>query len=810
MRISLNWINDYFRIEESPEEVAERLTQSGLEVEGLERVQSIKGGLKGVVVGKVKSVRPHSNADRLQVASVDVGNAENLQIVCGAPNLEKDQKVVVATVGSTLYPAGSDEGFPIKKAKIRGEESFGMICSESELGLGESHEGIMVLDQDASVGTAASEFFEVEEDVILEIGLTPNRTDGMSHFGTARDLAATHYREKAERAKLPDVPDPLPSGEQHKISIQVEDSVACPRYAGLVIADIEVGNSPGWLQNRLMAIGLTPINNVVDITNYVLHETGQPLHAFDLRRVGNTVKVRKCKAGTRFTTLDEVERELHQDDLMICNDTDPMCIAGVFGGIDSGVTDHTTSIFLESACFDPTSVRKTASRHGLSTDASFRFERGVDPNGVIYALKRAASLIKELTGGRYASELVDVYEKKIDPKPVSFSFTRMEKLIGASIDKDEVKQILQALDIEVAAEEGDSWQLNIPTYRVDVTRFADVVEEVLRIYGYNRIPDPDRMSFLPDLQDSRSLDKMRSEVGRMLSARGFSEIFTNSLVSSERSGNYNGADSVKNQVRLENPLSRELDAMRQSLLPSALDVVRYNINRQHSNLKLFEFGTTYRLEGEKYDEESRLALVLAGNRNTDNWKFREEPLDFFDLKRELVDLFLRLGLDDDLELKPVEDNLFSGEFVINIAGQRVGHFGEIQKEKLKIFDLELPVYAAELNFDRLAGLASKKRIEYAPVSRFPSVVRDLSLTLDRSVKFDEIKEQARKTEKKLLKEVELFDVYEGKNLPEGKKSYALRFVLRDDTKTLKDKQIDGVMKKIIQALEQNIGAELRN
>ena len=809
MKISSSWLRQYYDAGLSTEEIARVLTDTGLEVGGVESFETVPGGLQGLVIGEVLTCDKHPNADRLSVTTVNVGEAEPLQIVCGAPNVAAGQKVVVATVGTTLYPS-EGEPFQIKKGRIRGEVSNGMICAEDEIGMGASHEGIMVLDKDAPTGTAASSYFNMESDQVMEIDLTPNRSDAISHIGVARDLLAALKAQGSvkadEQLRWPDVSGFKVDDRSRSIQVEVEDPEACPRYSGITVSGVEVKASPDWLQQRLKSIGLKPLNNIVDITNFILHEMGQPLHAFDADKIsGDKVIVKKLRENTEFITLDEEKRKLSKDDLMICNEKEGMCIAGVFGGISSGVTANTTSVFIESAYFHPVGIRKTARRHGLNTDASFRYERGTDPHITVYALKRAAMLIKEVAGGRISSEIVDVYPKPVGNAIVAFSFDRCDRLIGQHIEKGEVKAILQSLDIEIVEDNGDSLQLSIPTYRVDVKREADVIEEILRIYGYNRIDLPEKLrSALTYSQDTRH-EQLQQLIATHLSANGFTEIMSNSLT---RSTYYK--DEEESLVKVLNPLSSELKALRQSLLFGALEAVLYNQNRKTGNIRFFEFGKTYSRGEKGYEENKRLLLLLSGKLREENWNHPEEAVDFYELKKYVWMVLDRMGIDRyALTIEEAIPQQMEYGLQYRSGNKRLLLIGKLKQKLNKEFDITAPVFYADLNWDQLLRLAAKEEVVYRPVPRFPAVRRDLALLLDQHVKFEELEQIALKSERKLLKSVHLFDVYEGKGLPEGKKSYAVSFLFRSDDKTLQDKQVDDAVKRIYKALNTSAGASLR-
>jgi len=794
-------------------QTAELLTDLGLEVEGVEEFSSIRGGLQGVVVGKVLECVQHPNADRLKLTQVDIGAGEAVQIVCGAPNVAAGQTVPVATIGTELYD-GEGNPWTIKKGKIRGEFSHGMICAEDELGLGESHDGILVLDDKWTAGTPLKEVFPVEQDIVFEIGLTPNRADAMSHYGVARDLRAGLALKNVESSFTP----PSVSGfsvdsPTHPVEVRVEDPAGSPRYAGVTLTGLTVGPSPNWLQNRLKAIGLNPINNVVDATNYVLHELGQPLHAFDLDKVKDqTIVVQRLADNTPFTTLDGVERKLSSEDLMICDAEKPMCIAGVFGGNHSGVSDETTSIFLESAYFDPVSVRKTAKRHGLNTDASFRFERGIDQKQVIYGLKRAALLIKEIAGGSISSALTDLEDKKAESRSVFLNYERLDSLIGSVIDRDVIKKILPLLDIQIQAENAKGLDLTVPFYRVDVTREVDVIEEILRVYGYNTVDIPAKMNFSVASSSWSEPHLLESEVSRFLSARGFNEILTNSLEPLEMES-FRQAQGA--EVQLLNPLSSDLGRMRTEAVVSALPVIRHNINRQQDHIALFEWGKTYHKvsqesKQESYREEKYLGLWMTEKEAYAHWKTGGNRADFFSLKGSFEGLLDRLGISAG-QAEEMESSTLLGQGLQWKKGDRVlAVLGSVHTKLCKHFDIKGEVFFAQLNWDLcLELLQNRKAIQYTAVPKFPVVRRDLALLVDQGVRFAHIEQQALKAENRLLKSVGLFDVYEGKELPKGKKSYAIQLLLQDENKTLTDKQIDKMVQKITQRLQKELQAELR-
>ncbi len=807
MQISYNWLKQFIPIDWEPTRVAELLTDLGLEVEGISEFESVRGGLLGVVVGHVLTCEKHPNADKLKLTTVDIGNEEPLQIVCGAPNVAKGQKVPVATVGTTLY-MNDGESLKIKKGKIRGEVSEGMICAEDELGLGDDHQGIMVLESTLEPGTPLSELIEVESDHVFEIGLTPNRADAMSHYGVARDLKAG-LRQKGIQKELltPSVSNFIVANRSRKISVSVEDHNLAPRYCGVTISNMIVQPSPNWLKNRLKAIGLKPINNVVDTTNYVLHELGQPLHAFDADRIfGKEIIVKTVEAGTPFMTLDGEQRILHRDDLMICDAEKPMCIAGVFGGINTGVTENTKAIFLESAFFDPVSIRKTAKRHGLSTDASFRFERGIDINNVEYALQRAALLICELTGGEISCDVVDLYPKKKEDHQVFLTFEKINKLIGQEIPRDVIKSILTSLEIKVKNVTETGLGLSIPFYRIDVTREVDVIEEILRVYGYNNI-DFDPKLHASIATTSRFEDHMlQNQVGNLLAAQGFHEILSNSLTNPDYAKLLQGSE--QDEVRVINPLSSELSAMRSSMLFSSLEAAAYNINRKRQDLKIFEFGKTYHPSGDGYKEKGRLSILVTGDRSRESWTLPSRPSDFFYLRAVVEQILLKMGIED-YQTHHNTGPEFSEGITFSKGNSDLVSLGVISNAVQKRLDIKQQLLYADFDWEVLCALVARNEIVYKPIPKFPSVRRDFALLLDQDVPFSKLEELAYRTEKKLLKQLSLFDVYTGSKLPKGKKSYAVSFTLQDDAKTLTDKQIDKIMNKIKSVFEKEVGAELR-
>jgi phenylalanyl-tRNA synthetase beta chain len=797
MKISYNWLKEFTNTDKTPEEISTILTGTGLEVESLEKVQAIPGGLEGLVIGYVTECIAHPNSDHLHITKVDVGGAEDLQVVCGAANVADGQKVVVATVGTTVHPI-SGEAFKINKSKIRGEVSEGMICAEDEIGLGHSHEGIMVLDAAAVPGTLAKDYFKLNDDYMYEIGLTPNRADAVSHLGTARDIAAFL---KIAICK-PDVSAFKVDNTSSNIKVIVENEQASPRYSGLSISGIEVKESPQWIKERLSVIGVRSINNIVDITNYVLHDLGQPLHAFDADAItGNKVIVKNCPEGTIFKTLDGVDRKLSADDLMICNAEEPMCIAGVFGGIASGVSEKTKNIFLESAYFNSVSVRKTAKRHGLKTDASFRFERGTDPDMTVYALKRAALLIKEIAGGEISSDIIDIYPSPVQPFPVEITYKKVNRLIGQLIPQEEIKSIIKALDIQVVNETAEGLSLKVPPYRVDVTRDVDVIEEILRIYGYNNIHIPTQIRASLNNSQRPEKDTVQNALSDLLTANGFNEIMSNSLTKSAYSSNLDTA------VKILNPLSSDLDVMRQSMLFSGLEAIAYNQNSRHADLKFYEFGKVYSVSNEKYIEDQRFALFITGA-SDEQWNQKAKPVSFYHLKAIVDGVIEKLNVKD-ITVEDATCKKLTFGLNYNRGNKTLVKFGQVAAAALKKVDIDKEVFYADFNFDMILTLARKNVIVFQDVSKFPAVRRDLSMLIDKNITFGQLKQIAQKTERKLLKEVNVFDVYEGAKLPAGKKSYALSFILEDIEKTLTDKAIDAIMQKLIYNLEKEAGAEIR-
>lgn len=804
MKVSYNWLKNYIDVDVNPHDIAEILTDCGLEVEGFEEIQQIKGGLEGLVVGEVMTKEKHPDADRLNLTTIDVGSGEPLSIVCGAPNVNVGQKVVVATIGTTLY--SGEDSFKIKKSKIRGQLSEGMICAEDEIGLGSSHEGIMVLEPSVEVGMLAKDYFNVQSDFVYEIGLTPNRSDATGHIGVTRDLATVLNLKNKTQLVRPSVADFQVDDNSLLIEVTVANHDLCPRYTGLTMSGLKVEESPEWLKTSLRNIGLSPINNVVDVTNFVLHETGQPLHAFDAAKItGNQVLVNTVADKTKFKTLDEVERSLSDKDLMICNSTEPMCIAGVFGGLDSGVSDQTTSIFLESAYFNPVSIRKSAKRHGLNTDASFRFERGADPNITIYALKRAANLLKEVAGGKISSDIVDLYPAKIENFEVEFSYHNCYRLIGQEIPQETIKKILTSLEIDITADKGDQLTLSIPPYRADVQREIDVIEEVLRVYGYNNVEMPSKLQSSLSYRQKPDREKIANTVADLLVSNGFSEMLSNSLTKSEYY-----KDAGDKLVKMLNPLSNELNVMRQTMLFNGMETIQYNQNRKRVDVKLFEFGKTYLKKENKFKETNYLSLFVSGDYYSENWNTPKELTSFYHLKGFVEALFERFGLDNlSLKRKEIDNTTFGYGLSYIINNQEIANVGLVNPACQHQFDINNEVFYAEINYDVFIKLSKLTKIKYREVSKFPSVRRDLALLVDSEVNYLQIEDLILKQDKKLIRRVNLFDVYKGKNLEKNKKSYAVSLVFSDDEKTLTDHQIDQVMNKIIKTLSVNLDVQLR-
>ena len=820
MNISYNWLKEYVNFDLTPEEVSAALTSIGLETGGVEEVQTIKGGLEGLVVGEVLTCEPHPNSDHMHVTTVNLGQGEPVQIVCGAANVAAGQKVIVATLGTKLYDG--DECFTIKKSKLRGVESNGMICAEDEIGVGTSHDGIIVLPADTVPGTPAKEYYNIKSEYVLEVDITPNRSDACSHYGVARDLYAwlVQNGHNAE-LKRPAVDAFAVDNNDLNIDVVVENSEACPRYAGVTIKNVTVKESPEWLQNKLRLIGVRPINNIVDITNYILHAYGQPMHCFDVSKIkGNKIVVKTCAEGTKFVTLDEVERSLSERDLMICNVEEPMCIAGVFGGLDSGTTETTTDVFLESAYFNPTWVRKTARRHGLSTDSSFRFERGIDPNVTIYALKAAALLVKELAGGEIASEIKDVYPAPIADFKVELSYNYVNSLIGKVIPAETVKSIVSSLEMKIAEETEEGLTLMVPPYRVDVQRPCDVVEDILRIYGYNNVEIPTTLKSSINVKGAEDKSvKLQNIISEQLVGCGFNEILNNSLTAAAY---YEGNETYKpeNLVKLMNPLSNDLCVMRATLLFGGLESIQHNANRKNADLKFFEFGKCYHFNEEKrnpekvlaaYSEELHLGMWVTGKRVSNSWAHADENSTVYELKAYVLNIFRRLGVNfGGLVFGNLTDDIYSVAISVHTRGGKLlATFGVVSKKIQKAFDIDNEVYFADLNWNELMKAIKNNSVSYKEISKFPAVKRDLALLIDKNIQFAEIEKIAYETEKKLLKSVELFDVYEGKNLEAGKKSYAVSFMLQDENATLNDKQIDKFMQKLIKNLETKLDAKLR-
>lgn len=795
MKISYNWLKTLIDIDMPAEELAKLLTNTGLEVEGFETVSSVKGGLAGLVIGEVKEKWQHPNADRLSVTKVDVGQPELLQIVCGASNVAAGQKVLVATVGTTLYP-NAGEPFKISKSKIRGEVSEGMICAEDEVGLGASHEGIMVLDASAQVGAPGSDYFKVETDTMIEIGLTANRGDAASHLGVARDVAAV--TGKKINLSFKDIP--AKTGN-NPIAVEIDDSEGCPRYSGLSINGITVKESPAWLQNRLRTIGLNPINNIVDVTNFVLHELGQPIHAFDADKIaGNKIIVRKSAAGEKFVTLDKTDRTLTGNELLICNASQPVALAGVFGGLHSGVSPETKNIFIESAYFDPAVIRKSAKTQGLNTDASFRYERGTDPEITVNALKRVAELVMEVAGGEIASDVVDVYARKIPASDIKLRYSKLEQVLGQPAEPAEVKKVLTGLDIAIVGENADGLQLSVPAYRMDVTREIDVIEEFVRIYGFNKIALPESVRLSLNISQGPDKEKLYNRVADMLAAQGYNELVTNSLTKVS----YYSEEELQQAVRMLNPLSADLEVMRLTTLYSGLEAIAFNRNRKAGNLKFFELSKTYRKEGEgKYSEKWWLSLWQCGDEQEENWKYPAKPIDFYNLKQSCDDILNALGV----KVPFAERNIISKAQPVD-EGKLV-NYGQVNDKTVKSFDINAPIFYAVIDWERLVQLATANKFTLKEISKFPEVRRDLSLVVDKKVTFEELHTIARQAEKRLIRNIDVFDVYEGDKVGEGKKAYALSFILQDENKTLTDAEIDKTMQSLMAGFEKQAGAMIR-
>jgi phenylalanyl-tRNA synthetase beta chain len=820
MNISYNWLKQYINLNIEPEEAAKVMTSMGLEVGSVEEVQTIKGGLEGLVVGEVLESAAHPDSDHLHIARVNIGAGEPLQIVCGAPNCRAGLKTVVATIGTKLY--SGEEVFTIKKSKIRGAESFGMLCAEDEIGIGTSHAGIIELPANAETGTLAKDFYNIKSDYVIEVDITPNRIDAASHYGVARDLAA-YFRQTDASVKLqkPDVSGFKVENNNYPVKVTVENREACPRYSGVTITNVTVKESPEWLQNMLHTVGLRPINNVVDVTNYMLYSMGQPLHAFDADKIaGKHVIVKTLPEGTKFTTLDGVERTLSAADLMICDEKEGMCIGGVFGGLHSGVTESTKNVFLESAYFNPVYIRKTARRHGLSTDSSFRFERGCDPNNTIYNLKLAALLIKEVAGGTISCEVSDVYPAAINPFRVDITYSKINSLTGKEIPKETIKSILAGLEISIAEENGDALALNVPTYRVDVQRDVDVIEDILRIYGYNNILPGTSLNSSITFSSKPDSHKLQNLISEQLTGCGFNEIMNNSLTKASYYAE-SGAYPASRSVMIINPLSADLCSMRQTLLFGGLESIAYNINRKNADIKFYEFGNCYYFDGSQsstsenplkpYSEDFHLGIWLSGNKTAQSWVQKQEKTTFYQLRVYVENILTRLGVNTQKAVYGTyDDELFSeGQTIYSPSGKQLVVLGVVDHKQLKKFDIDNDVYFADLNWQNMLSEIKKHKISYSEISKFPEVKRDLALLLDKKTPFAEISKIAFNTERKLLKEVYLFDVYEGKNLEAGKKSYAVSFILQDEDKTLTDNQIDSIMNKLIKNFEEKLGAKIR-
>ena len=820
MNISYNWLKRYISLPDDAQTVAKILTSIGLEVGTVEEIETIKGGLKGLVVGEVLTCEAHPNSDHLHITTVNIGS-EVLPIVCGAPNVAAGQKVIVATIGTVLYDG--DQSFTIKKGKLRGEDSFGMICAEDEIGVGTDHAGIIVLPADTPVGMTAAEYYHIENDTLIEVDITPNRSDAASHYGVARDLYA-YYKAHGQEVSLqkPSVDQFTISNVQFPIHVVVDAPDACPRYSGVSIKGVEIKESPEWLKNSLLAIGLRPINNVVDVTNFVLHECGQALHAFDADKIkGHEIHVRYARQGEKFTTLDGVEREMNERDLMIANTEEAMCIAGVFGGLESGVTENTKNVFLESAYFEPVTIRKTSRRHQLQTDASFRYERGCDPNNTIYVLKRAALLIQEVAGGEVAMEVTDTINGDFAPWPVTIEISRVNSLIGKAIGEDKIETILKALEIDILAKDGDKWQLAVPRYRVDVQRECDVVEDILRIYGYDNVEFPEKLNTSLAYSPKPNPEQLRRRIAEQLTAQGFNEILNNSLT---KVAYYEPLQqlSLANCVKIMNPLSSDLGVLRQTLLFGGLESIARNANRRNSDLMFYEFGNCYHFNAtvrdgndenplRAYSEEPHLGLWLTGNKAAQSWVRKEEKTSFYQLRAYVNNILVRLGVNpDSINIEPLVNELYSDGLVLKaMNGKAVGFIGIVAKKVLKGFDIDQEVYYADLEWNNLLKLNKQYKAVINDLPKYPEVKRDFALLVDKSIEFADLARAAFAAERKLLKHVFLFDVYEGKNLEEGKKSYALTFILQDTENTLKETQIEAVMNRLKKTFEEKFGATLR-
>ncbi len=831
MNISYKWLKRYISLQDDAETVAKILTSIGLEVGTVETIETIRGGLKGLVVGEVLTCEPHPNSDHLHITKVNIGEGEPLPIVCGAPNVAAGQKVIVATIGTVLYDG--DESFTIKKGKLRGEDSWGMICAEDEIGVGTDHAGIIVLPADTPVGMPAAEYYHVENDTIIEVDITPNRSDAASHFGVARDLYA-YYKAHGQNIALtkPSVEAFKVNNNEMPVKVTVDAPEACPRYSGVSIKGVSVKESPEWLKNSLLAIGLRPINNIVDVTNFVLHECGQALHAFDADKIkGNEIHVRFAKAGEKFVTLDGVEREMNERDLMIANKDEAMCIAGVFGGLHSGVTENTKNVFLESAYFDPVTIRKTSRRHQLQTDASFRYERGCDPNNTLYVLKRAALLIQEVAGGEVAMDVTDTVNGDFKPWDVTIDINRVNSLIGKAIGEETIETILKALEIEIKSKNGDTngcpspttrrWQLGVPRYRVDVQRECDVVEDILRIYGYDNVEFPEKLNTSLAYGVKPDPEKLRRKIAEQLTAQGFNEILNNSLT---KVSYYEPLEQLPlaKCVKIMNPLSSDLGVMRQTLLFGGLESIARNANRKNSDLKFYEFGNCYHYNAavrdgndadplRAYSEEPHLGLWLTGNKTAQSWVRKDEKTTFYQLHAFVNNILVRLGVDiEKVSVERLEHELFADGLVLKaVNGKALGFIGIVNRKQLKAFDIDQEVFYADLDWNALIKQNKQYKAQIVDLPKYPEVKRDFALLVDKSVEFADLARAAFSTEKKLLKNVFLFDVYEGKNLEEGKKSYALSFILQDAENTLKDTQIENVMKRLQQTFENQFHATLR-
>ena len=809
MKISYNWLKEYLDFKEDHESIGEKLTSLGLEVEGIKKFQSIPGGLEGVVIGKTKSIKKHPNADRLKITTVDIGQNELIQIICGAPNVDKNQTVAVATAGTTLYP--NNEKLKIKKSKIRGEVSNGMICGQDELNLGEFDQGIMIFDDKHEAGTPLSRIYNIQSDWIYDIGLTPNRADAMSHYGTARDLRARLLHEGNNiELKTTSVSNFIVDNRTKNIKINIDDSSLAPRYCGIVMDNITVQESPKWLQNKIISIGLTPINNIVDVTNYILHDIGQPLHAFDYEKIEDqTINVKKYKKEIKFKTLDDIERTLSTNDLTISDSKKPLCLAGIFGGIDSGISDKTTSIFLESAFFNPISVRKSAKHHNLSTDSSYRFERGVDPNISKYALKRAVLMIKEVCKDSIvSSDLIDLYPKPIEDVQIILGFDKIKKIIGQKIDKEIIKNIISSLDIKINSITESNLGISIPSYRNDVTREADVIEEILRVFGYNNIESSKKINQSVKLDEVNYKNKIIDTISNHLVSLGFHEIITNSLISAKNNSLNNDSEN-HSDVDILNFSSVDQAQLRNSMIFSGLNVIKHNINRKRSNLKLFEIGKEYhKKDDNKYLELEKLAIFICGNRNNINWNSNEKKSDFFYLKGVVKSLTEKIGFKN-VKSKPItKNNIREGE-TISFNKSEIASFGLIEKNLCQNFDIEIDILYAEFDLKTILNKYSNNPIQFKSISKFPEVNRDLSILIDDELKFEKIHKSIKQINQKLIKEITLFDVYDGKNLPKNKKSYGISFKIQNDEKTLSDNEIEEIMNNVIDKLKKEFNIELR-